>query len=151
ILDPNPESRDALRRALSSLGCPVRSFSESAEAVRAMPEFSPDLVLAALDAPGAMELLEEARRAPGRTALALVDERELERGVAALPAGAHDFLWRPVSVARVAQLVAAACARVVRETTTEELRLRLARVEVRDALPGRSPRWIGALAALERA
>jgi DNA-binding NtrC family response regulator len=33
----------------------------------------------------------------------------------------------------------------------EETRLRLARAELRDALPGRSPRWVAALAALERA
>ena len=33
----------------------------------------------------------------------------------------------------------------------EDTRVRLARAELRDALPGRSPRWIAALASLERA
>ena len=151
ILDPNTESRDAMRRAFVSIGCPARSFADAAEASRALAEFSPEIVIAALEAPEAEELLAESRRVPGRTTLALVDVGDLDRGVAAVSRGAHDFLWRPVSPARVAQLVAAARERGAREAGAEETRLRLARAEVRAALPGRCPGWIGALASLERA
>ena len=151
IFDPSPESRDALRRAFASLGCPVRSFAEAAEASRALGEFAPELVVAALEAPGGEALLAEARRGPGRTAFALVDATELDRATAAVSAGAHDFLWRPVSPARVAQLLAGAAARRELEAAAEQTRVRLARAELRDTLPGRSPRWIAALAALERA
>jgi two-component system response regulator AtoC len=152
ILDPNPESRDALRRAFASLGCPVRSFGEAVEASRALGEFAPEIVVAALDAPDGDALLTEARRsAAGRTALVLVDAAQLDRAVTALSAGAHDFLWRPVSAARVAQLLAAAAARRERETESEKTRLSLARAQLRDTLPGRSARWIAALASLERA
>ncbi|MFY9550075.1 MAG: helix-turn-helix domain-containing protein, partial [Thermoanaerobaculia bacterium] len=69
----------------------------------------------------------------------------------AVESGADDFLWRPVSPARVQQLAASSAARREREAEAEEMRLRLARVEVRDALPGRSPGWISALSSLERA
>ena len=88
---------------------------------------------------------------PGRTLYALVGADGLDRAVAAMEAGADDFLWRPVSPARVGQLFGAASARREREVAAEETRVLLARAEMRDALPGRSPRWISALAALERA
>ncbi len=151
ILDPNPESRDALRRGFASLGCAVRSFADAAETDRAVADFGPDLVVADHEAPGGDGLLEQARRVGGRTVIALVDSTQLERAVAAVSAGAHDFLWRPVSLARVAQLVASASRRRERDAAAEETRVRLARAELRDALPGRSPRWITALASLERA
>jgi len=151
VFDPNDVSRDTLRRTLASLGCPVRGFADASEAWRALREFGPDLVISDVEAEGGETLLREARNGSGRTTLALVGQAALERGVAAVSAGAHDFLWRPVSPARVAQLVAAAAARRERESRTEEMRLRLAQAEIGDRLPGRSEPWTAALAALERA
>ena len=154
FVDTQEPSRDALRRAFAALGCPVRGFGSVAEAEAALAEFGPEIVVAALDAGegDAAEFLARARAAdPKRSVFALVDATQLDRAVTALGAGADDFLWRPISEARVAQLVAAAAARRERESEAEGTRLRLARAELRDALPGRSPRWIGALAALERA
>jgi DNA-binding NtrC family response regulator len=154
FVDPEESSRDALRRALAALGFPARGFTGLAEAQAALEEFGPEVVIAALDA-GDREgaaFLSRARAAdPRRSVLALVDSGELDRAVAVLGSSADDFLWRPISDARVAQLLAFAAARRERETDAEETRLRLARAELRDALPGRSPRWVGALAALERA
>ena len=150
LFDPHAESRDALRRAVASLSCPVRSFAEAAEAVRALAEFAPDVVVADADAPGGAQLLSSSHGG-GRISFALVDSSRLERGAAAVSAGADDFLWRPISPERVAQLLAAAGARREREAAIEETRLRLARADLRDALPGRSPRWIAAIGSLERA
>jgi DNA-binding NtrC family response regulator len=56
-----------------------------------------------------------------------------------------------VSAARVAQLHAAAEKLRLRDSEAEETRLRLVRAELREALPGRSPRWAGAMASIERA
>jgi two-component system response regulator AtoC len=153
VVDSNPDSRDALRRAFSTLGCTVRGFALVAEAEKALSEFDADVAVAGLDAGGgdALGLLVAARAAAYRSVYALVDRSDLDRAVAAIDAGAHDFLWRPVSDGRVAQLLAAAVKRREREETAEETRLRLARAEVRDALPGRSPRWLAALGAIERA
>jgi DNA-binding NtrC family response regulator len=152
FVDPEESSRDALRRALAALGCPARGFGGVTEAEAALGEFGPEVVVAALDADGAADFLAGASAAdPNRSVLALVDSGDLDRAVTALAAGAHDFLWRPISEARVAQLLASAAARGEREADAEQTRLRLARAELRDALPGRSPRWIGALLGLERA
>ena len=154
LVDPNADSRDALRRVLSGLGCTVRGFAGVGEGARALPDFDPALVIAALDAGDGdpQEFLIEARMAdPRRLTLALVDQSDLDRAVDALARGAQDFLWRPVSELRIAQIFAAVATRREHEAETEATRVRLARAELRDALPGRSPRWIAALASLERA
>jgi two-component system nitrogen regulation response regulator NtrX len=156
LVDPNDESRDALRRALASMGCSVRGFASVAEGERALDsaDFDPSLLVIALDAADGspQELLSRARAEdPRRLTLALVDQTSLEPAVNAIARGAHDFLWRPISESRVAQVLAAAVIRREREAEAEATRVRLARAELRDALPGRSPRWIAALASLERA
>ena len=152
VLDPQPDSRDALRRAFSSLECSVRGFAAAGEAWRALAEFDPDVVVVDPDTADADRFLAEARRADSRRAVyALIDASRLERAVEAVAAGAHDFLWRPVSESRIAQLAEAATRRREAKAAAENTRLRLARAELRDALPGRSPRWIGALAEIERA
>ena len=149
VLDPDASSRDALRQGFAAAGASVRVFSEVAEAERALPVFEPDVVVAALEPPGVSELVSRIREdGSGRIVYALVDAADLDRGIAS---GAHDFLWRPVSDARVAQLCAAAADRRLQGAEAEEARVKLARAELRDALPGRSPRWLAALASLERA
>ena len=146
VLDHDASSRDALRREFAALGASVRSFGSLAEAAQGLPEFGPDIVVAALESPGEAAAL----RGEGglRSVYALVDSPDLDRAVAS---GADDFLWRPVSRARVAQLYAAADARRERLEEAADLRVRLARAELREELPGRSPRWAGALAELVRA
>lgn len=154
FVDPEEPSRDALRRCLAAFGYPARGFASVPEAEAALAEFGPEVVVAALDASdGEGEaFLARARAAdPRRAVFALVGSGELDRAVAALGSSADDFLWRPISDARVAQLLASAAARRERDSQIEDTRLRLARAELRDALPGRSQRWVAALAALERA
>jgi DNA-binding NtrC family response regulator len=149
VLDPDATSRDALRQGFAAAGAAVRVFSDGAEADKALFDFQPEVVVAALDAAGGSELMSRAQSdGSGRIVYALVDREDLDRGVAS---GARDFLWRPVSEARVAQLYAAAEDRRLRSFDAEASRVRLARAELRDTLPGRSPRWLAALASLERA
>ncbi len=154
LVDPDPSSRDAVRRAFSSLGCSVRGFGTLAEGERTLAEFDPEIVVAEMRcADGdARAFFHEARSGdPRRAIYGLVDAADLDLAVSAVDAGADDFLWRPLSEGRVAQLYASTVARRERDAAAEEIRLRLARAELRDALPGRSPRWASALAALERA
>ncbi|MGE5278307.1 MAG: sigma-54-dependent transcriptional regulator [Acidobacteriota bacterium] len=153
LIDPEPESRDAMRRAFSSAGDQVRGVGTLAEAEKHLTEFAPDAVIAASDAPDgdAADFLERARRAdPRRGVFALIDGSHLEEGVSAMARGAHDFLWRPVSEGRVALLRSRFAARREREGWIEEMRLRLARNEIATTLPGRSDCWKAALASLER-
>ncbi len=150
VLDPDASSRDALRQNFSAVGASVRVFSEALEAERALPGLDPDVVVVALGEGSAGAAWIESLRSDGsgRIVYALVERSDLDRGIAS---GAHDFLWRPVSAARVAQLHAAAEELRLRDSEAEETRLRLVRAELREALPGRSPRWAGAMASIERA
>ncbi len=150
VLDPDASSRDALRQGFSSAGASVRVFAEPLEAERAVGAFEPDVVVAALDAEGAATGWIDRLRSDGsgRIVYALVDRAELDRGIAS---GAHDFLWRPVSAARVAQLHAAAETLRLRDSENEATRLKLVRADLRESLPGRSPRWTAAMASIERA
>jgi DNA-binding NtrC family response regulator len=153
LVDPEPESRDAVRRAFSVAGDQVRGVATLAEGERHLVEFAPDAVIVALDAPdgAASEFLERARKAdPRRGVYALIEGSRLEDGVRAMALGAHDFLWRPVSEGRVALLRARFGARREREGWLEETRLRLARTEIATTLLGRSDPWRAALASLER-
>ncbi|HTY41064.1 MAG TPA: helix-turn-helix domain-containing protein [Thermoanaerobaculia bacterium] len=154
FVDPEESSRDALRRALAALGRAARGFAGFAEAEAALAEFDPDVVIAAVDgaAEGGSRFLARARALrPTRSTLALVPADALDRAVVAIAAGADDFLWRPIAEARLAQLLAAAQGRAARDAEAEKTRLALARADVRDALPGRSPRWLATLAGIERA
>ncbi len=153
LVDPEVESRDCLRQAFSAAGDQVRGVATLSEAARHLVEFLPDTVIVALDAPGgqATEFLAEARNSdPHRGVYALIDGLRLEDGVRAMAAGAHDFLWRPVSEGRVALLRARFAARREREGWLEEMRLRLARAEIAVTLPGRSDPWKAALLSLEK-
>ncbi len=100
VVDPDPESRDALRRAFAAAGDQVRGVASVAEGDRHLVEFAPDAVVAALDVPDgdATQFLDRARASdPRRGVYALVAADRLEDGVDAMSRGAHDFLWRPIS------------------------------------------------------
>ena len=153
VVDPDSESRDALRRAVSAAGGQVRSVGSALEARRHLSEFLPDVVVVALDLPGAeTESLNAlaGRGKPDRALWALAAAGRFEDAVAAMENGADDFLWRPVSAARVAVLLESFRRRREENLRGEETRLRLARVEASVALPGRSGRWVEAMASIER-
>ncbi len=68
VVDPDSESRDALRRAFPDAGGQVRSVGSALEAGRHLSEFLPDVVVVALDLPAAdvESLLAEGGRFPPR-------------------------------------------------------------------------------------
>ena len=153
LVDPQADSRDALRRVFAGGGDQVRSVATISEASRQLGEFLPDAVVSALDFPEeeVFGFFEEALRLdPHRALYALADATKLEDGVGAMAHGAHDFLWRPVSAGRVALLRSRLEKRREREGWLEQMRLRLARTEIAMSLAGQSPRWKSALASIER-
>jgi DNA-binding NtrC family response regulator len=152
IVDPDPESRDALRRAYQSVGAQVRGVASVPEADRHLAELQPDVLVAALDPDreGLRFLLEAGSASPGRATYALVDSDRLEDAVEAMARGIRDVLWRPVSDARVALLVARLDEERERDGSAERLRLDLARKETALSLVGSSASWRETLAAVER-
>lgn len=152
VVDPSPESRDALRQAFCAAGDQVRAVESALDGRRHLAAFLPDVVVVAVDLPdgGGELVLSEALADPRRAIWALVPQDRLDLAVAAMERGAVDFLWRPVSPGRLALLRERFSRRRAEETRAEEDRLRLARVESAVALPGRSPSWTEAMAAIER-
>ncbi|HEU5248710.1 MAG TPA: helix-turn-helix domain-containing protein [Thermoanaerobaculia bacterium] len=152
VVDPDPESRDALRRAFGANGNQARCVASAGEGTRRLPEFLPDVVIAAVDLPGgtAETFIAAAARDARRAVWALVPSDRLDLAVHAMERGAVDFLWRPVSVRRLSLLLDRFRRRRAAEERGEEDRLRLARVESLVALPGRSPRWTETMALIER-
>jgi len=153
VVDPDPDSRDALRRAFSAAGGQVRGVASAAEASRHLSEYVPDLVVAALDLPGIEGesfLAHAANGKPRRAVWALAPAGRLDDAVAAIENGADDFLWRPVSAARVSFLLEGLRRDREERERAEETRLKLARLEAAVALPGRSSRWGEAMSAIER-
>ena len=154
VVDPAPDSRDALRQAISGDGGQFRGVASLTEARRLLAEYAPDVVVAALDLPDgdpAAFLAEISREVPRRAAWVLAPAAEaLDAAVRAMSRGADDFLWRPISPERVVTLLRTLRDRRQREASAEETRLKLARLEAAGALPGRPARWADAMSAIER-
>jgi DNA-binding NtrC family response regulator len=133
VVDPAPDSRDALRQAISGAGGQFRGVTSLAEARRHLSEFAPDVVVAALDLPDGDPdafLAELSREVPRRAAWVLAPAAEaLDAAVRAVSRGADDFLWRPVSAERVSTLLRTLRDRRQSEASAEEIRLKLARLE----------------------
>lgn len=153
LVDPQDESRDALRRAFAGAGDQVRGVPTLAEAGRQLRDFAPDAVVTALDFPDddvSAFFDDTLRLDPHRALYALTDSDALEAGVQAMRRGAHDFFWRPISAGRVALVRSRLESRREREGRLEEMRIRLARAEIAASLAGRSGPWKMALASIER-
>ena len=153
IVDPDPESRDALRLAFQAKDVSARGVATAFEGRRHLSELRPEVLVVALEdgLAEAGQLLDEAIGSdPRRAVYALVAGDRLEDGVAAMARGARDFLWRPISPARVAILLTRLTERREEENRTEDLRVALAKTEATLSLSGSSPRWKEALATLER-
>jgi DNA-binding NtrC family response regulator len=152
IIDPVAQSRDELRRAFQASGEQVRSFESVSEGLRHLSDFRPDIVVLALG-PNRKEdwsFLAEAGGDGGRACYVLVDKDRLDDAVEAMARGAADWVWRPVSEARVRLLLSRLSELRERERLAEQMRLRLARAEMAACLVGNSERWKEALAAIER-
>jgi len=152
IIDPVARSRDELRRAFQASGEQVRSFESVSEGRRHLSDFRPDVVVLALgpDREDDWSFLADAGGDGTRACYVLVDQERLDDAVEAMTRGAADWLWRPVSEARVRLLLSRLCERRERERLAEQMRLRLARAEMAACLMGNSEGWKEALAAIER-
>src|SRR5262249_47798374 len=123
IVDRDAESRDALRRAFQSAGEQVRSFESISEAHRHLSDFQPDVVLVSLppERGEEWEFLSTAGNDPSFVLYALVSADRLEDSVEAMARGACDWLWRPVSDARVQLLLSRLSERRERERLGEQM------------------------------
>lgn len=147
IVDDEEGLREALAEKLRHAGHTVESVASAESALSRLVAFNPQLVLTDLRMPGmsGLDLTEKVREGmPGVEVVVMTGHEDMASAVAAMKAGAFDYLVKPVRLREVEALV---------ERCLEEQALNQADVEQekeedprdppgRDAIIGRDPRMI---------
>ena len=111
IVDDEPAVADVLNEATTRFGHQTAVALNGAQALRAVREFGPDVVLLDIRMPGidGYTLLEHLKRSPQPPAIIIVsgnaDEQEARQ---LLERGAVDYLTKPVDLTYLKQAIAAA-------------------------------------------
>lgn len=149
VIDDEPAILAAFQRALESDGMRVRTFSGIEEALAALSEQPCDVVIADIrlhDQDGLTLLQEIRRRFPWLRTLVVTAYGDVPLAVAAMKAGAADFLEKPVSQQELVSAVRDAMKHTLRPAPFPREALSPAEVQVlRLFLEGRSSREIGTL------
>ncbi len=115
VIDPEDVAARGTRAALDAPGRRLHACPTAREGLALADEVEPDVIVAALDTtdlPG-LRLVEALRaRAPGTPVIAVADRPTVEGAVAALRAGAVDYLGRPLRPDALAEAVARALSEV---------------------------------------
>ncbi|WP_353116932.1 sigma-54 dependent transcriptional regulator [Nitratidesulfovibrio sp.] len=108
VVDDDPGILTTLRLALAATGCPVRTATGAEEALTLLSERAADLVLTDVRMEGAsgIDLVREARAlVPDALCVVMTAFASFENAVAAIKAGAFDYLPKPFSVEQLEHLV----------------------------------------------
>lgn len=113
VVDDEPQITRVLKTALSAHGYAVRTACDGDEAVRIMKEWSPALLLTDLRMPNmdGVELCRYVRARSGMPIIVLSVRGDERSKVAALDAGADDYITKPFSVNELLARVRAALRR----------------------------------------
>lgn len=141
VVDDDPAQCELLAEALQQRGFTVTAFTDGRAALEHLSGGSArcDLVLADLAMPGVdgLTLCQElAKSRPGLSVVLITGEARLDTAVAALRAGAYDFLTKPIQTELLFPCVHRALER--NALTTEIQRLRVAEPSPADELFGES-------------
>ncbi|MDJ0520455.1 MAG: sigma-54 dependent transcriptional regulator [Planctomycetota bacterium] len=113
------------------------------EALAALEANTPDLVLTDVVLPGdrdGLDLLRQLRTThPDTPVIVMTAYGSVEKAVRAMRDGAHDFLEKPLDLARLRQLVASALESRAQAPATAEVRAGMARGEVPEGFVGSAP------------
>jgi DNA-binding NtrC family response regulator len=142
IVDDEANARSALAELLREDGYVVETAADGFKAIGKLADFNPDVVLTDLKMPGmsGLELLEKARaRDPHCVVLVATAYGAVDSAVAAMRAGAADFLGKPVDVERLALVLQRELERRELRREAEGLRARLRERRSMHRLVGSSP------------
>ncbi|MBG3878172.1 response regulator, partial [Desulfovibrio oxamicus] len=107
VVDDDPGILTTLRLALSAAGCPVRTAASAEEALALLAARPADLVLTDVRMEGAsgIDLVRETRAlVPDALCVVMTAFASFENAVAAIKAGAFDYLPKPFSVEQLEHL-----------------------------------------------
>jgi len=139
IIDDEPAVLDALRLMLGTFGYACRTFLSAEEFLAAVPPTTPGCVIADVRLPGmsGLDLQQElARRGPGMPMIFISAHGDIRMAVAAVKAGAVDFLEKPIDDALLVECLRQALRREDLERSARgranELAVRLQRLTLRE-------------------
>jgi len=114
VVDDQPQMRRFMRSTLTSAGYEIDDAKTGEEAVRKVREFHPDLVLLDINMPGmgGLATCREIRTATNIGIIMLTVRDSEQDKVAALDAGADDFMTKPFSTPELLARIRAALRRV---------------------------------------
>jgi FixJ family two-component response regulator len=147
VVDDDPAILTAFQRALEDAGMQVRVFSSAEDSLTALPQHACDVIITGirLQNRDGLSLLQEVRRRfPWLRIVIVTACADIPLAVAAIKAGAADFLEKPVSQQELVSAVKNAIKDTIRSAPFPREALSPAEVEVlRLFLEGRSSRDIG--------
>jgi DNA-binding NtrC family response regulator len=111
IVDDEADVRGLLEDFLTPKGYQVRSVADGVEALRAIREEAPDVVLLDVDMPrlGGIEVLAAVKsHAPDVKVIMISGKASLETAKKALAYGAFDYISKPFDMDHLSEVVAAA-------------------------------------------
>ena len=113
VVDDEPQITRVLKTTLSTQGYGIRTASDGEEALHAMSEWPPDLIVTDLRMPNmdGLELCREVRRTSQVPIIVLSVKGEDSIKVQALDAGADDYVTKPFSMTELTARIRAALRR----------------------------------------
>jgi two-component system, NtrC family, nitrogen regulation response regulator GlnG len=125
IIDDDRSIRWVFEKALAREGIPYKSFAAAQEALDALKQGAPQVLVSDIRMPGAsgLELLHSIKqRHPGLPMIIMTAYSDLESAVAAFQGGAFEYLPKPFDVDQAVELIRRAINESMRETDGEEAR-----------------------------
>jgi DNA-binding NtrC family response regulator len=144
VVDDDPSIRKTFDEHLSEAGHEVRTAADAEQALTLLENFDPALVVTDIRMPGmdGLELLRRVRAASDADVAVITAYEDMKTAVAAMQAGAYDYLVKPLDLDEIDQLVE----RCIRERTlrrrVHHLSAAVAAGHDLDRLIGRDPKMI---------
>jgi DNA-binding NtrC family response regulator len=144
VVDDDPSIRKTFDEHLSESGYEVRTAANAEEALAGLDDFDPALVVTDIRMPGmdGLELLRRVRAASDCDVAVITAYEDMKTAVAAMQAGAYDYLVKPLDLDEIDQLVD----RCLRERSlrrrVHHLSAAVAEGHDIDRLVGRDPKMI---------
>ena len=125
IIDDDRSIRWVFEKALAREGIPYKTFAAAQEALDALKQGAPQVLVSDIRMPGAsgLELLHTVKEAhPALPVIIMTAYSDLESAVAAFQGGAFEYLAKPFDVDQAVELIQRAIGESMREVEGEQVR-----------------------------